>query len=302
MESIGTNSDEGIAIVASQEEQQSQGATPLETTASKVSEVVTSRACYVLPKCAERAFGSVGQGLTSFVHFFTSTYHRFFSVGNGYSSTNSVYADKTNEIMKNLAGHTERNFSYTLSLREYSGWSSDFHSGGGVEVYAGILEKIDFCLNNKEALNLKGYTDPKTGEYMSYENLTKEDVLAAMIATEMARSELSHTGSWLETSFLVTLVANLAKISQIHALNAFVYLYYSRVQTYEADQAGTALMAKAGYNPAAKLFLNDLHNQCRSYVSRALSHIYLTAPSCQARQSVVYPVARDWKALQLKAS
>ncbi|QVL57347.1 MAG: hypothetical protein KFB93_08185 [Simkaniaceae bacterium] len=199
--------------------------------------------------------------------------------------------------MQKLAQQTERGFSYGLDLRESSAWTSSYDQGGGVEVNSGMLEKIDFHLKNKEALGLKGYTDQATGEFISYENLSINDVIAAMIATEMAHSELSHSGRWFEVSALVTLIAGFTKISSAQTLNALVYLYYLRQQTYEADKAGAVLVSKAGYNPAAILFLNDIHDKCRPYFTKALSKIYLAAPSCHDRQAATLPVVREWKAL-----
>ena len=303
MEAIETNPDEGITNATFQTEKQEERPSSLKNTAaktSKVSEVIISKECYVFPRFLETFCGSVTQITYSFFHFFTSTFSRYFSTGDAYPSTNSIFADKANEILENLAQYTERGFSYDLSLRERSAWSSLYHSGGGVEVCSGFLEKVDFCLKNKEALGLKGYTHQETGEYISYENLTLDDVLAAMIATEMTHSELSHFGRFSELGLLVTIIGTLTigkKYGQV--LIVPTYLYHSRLQTYEADQAGAVLAAKAGYNPAATLFLNEIHDKCRSYLSKALSRIYLTGPSCQDRQAVSFPVVRDWKALYL---
>lgn len=121
-----------------------------------------------------------------------------------------------------------------------------------------------------------------------------------MIATEMAHSELSHTFRWLEVTFVVGIIAYFVN-SSAQLLNALVYLFYSRAQTYEADKAGAALTAKAGYNPAAVLFLNEIHDKCRPYFTRALGRIYLAAPNCQDRQAAAFPVVRDWKVLSAKA-
>lgn len=298
MEATAVNSDESINNASFESNKQEEATGAMGATSSKtceVSGVILSQGCYVLPRCLETFMGSVTHLFSSFSHFFTSTFGRYFSTGDAYPKVNSLHSDKANEIMQKLAQQTGRGFSYQLDLRESSAWKSSFHSGGGVEMNAGMLEKIDFYLKNKEALGLKGYTDQETGEFISYENLTINDVIAAMLATEMASSELSHFGRWLEVSFLIGLIIGLIKIASAQTLNWLVYLYYSRQQTYEADKAGAALAAKAGYNPAAILFLNEIQDKCRPYFTKALAKIYLAAPGCQERQAATFPVVRDWK-------
>lgn len=300
MEISVVSSEESSRGVSLENNEQQEATGLMGATSSKtcqVSGVVLSQSCYVIPKFIETFSGSITHFFSSFKHFFTSTFGRFFQHGDAYKEVNSLYTDKANEVMQKLAQQTQRGFSYSLDLRESNAWTSTYFQGGRVEANAGMLEKIDFYLKNKDALGLKGYTDQETGEFISYANLTINDVIAGMIATEMAHSELSHTGRWAEVSFLVALIGALTKIASIQALQGLVYLYYSRQQTYEADKAGAALAAKAGYNPAAILFLNEIHDKCRSSFSKTLSRIYFTAPRCQTRQAAVFPVVRDWKVL-----
>ncbi len=298
MEATAVNSDENTNNVSFESNKQEEATGAMGATSSKtceVSGVILSQGCYVLPRCMETFVGSVTHLFSSFFHFFTSTFGRYFWTGDAYPEVNSLHSDKANEIMQKLAQQTQRDFSYKLDLRENSAWTSTHHPVGGVETNAGMLEKIEFYLKNKEALGLKGYTDQETGEFISYETLTINDVIAAMLATEMARSELSHFGRWMEVSFLVAIIAKLTGINATQTLNSLAYLYYSRIQTYEADKAGTALAAKAGYNPAAILFLNEIQDKYRPYITKALAKIYLAPPSCQERQAAAFPVVRDWK-------
>ncbi|NGX50846.1 MAG: hypothetical protein K1060chlam2_00697, partial [Chlamydiae bacterium] len=175
--------------------------------------------------------------------------------------------------------------------------------GGWVDLNSGMLEKIGFYVNNKDALEVEGYTDPESGEFISYENVTVDDVMAAMIANQMAKSELSHKFRWFEITATMSIATAtfgrfIPVVGAISGLaTAIITLYFGRTCTYEADRLGSALVADAGYNPAGALFLNEVHKKCRPYLTTLLSHLYLTGPLFKDRQAVIFPVAREWKML-----
>ena len=113
-----------------------------------------------------------------------------------------LYSQKVQEITKNLAQNSKRELDYEVTILRDNVVNAWCLPGGKMAVYNLLLEKIDYYIHNKEALGLKGYTDPSTGSFISYEGLKVDDVLAALLGHEMTHADARHAARKLEFSFL----------------------------------------------------------------------------------------------------
>lgn len=118
-----------------------------------------------------------------------------------------LFSEKCRKIMKDLAQHSKREFDYEVSVLKNNQVNAWCLPGGKVAIYQTLLEKIDYYINNKDQLNLTGYTHPTTGEFISYANVKKEDVIAALLGHEMTHADARHTGRKLDWTIIVQSVA-----------------------------------------------------------------------------------------------
>ncbi|MCB1109998.1 MAG: M48 family metalloprotease [Chlamydiia bacterium] len=118
-----------------------------------------------------------------------------------------LFSEKCRQVMQRLATHTKREFNYEVAVLNSNVINAWCLPGGKVAVYKTLLEKIDYYINNKDELGLTGYTHPKTGEFISYASVTKEDVIAALLGHEMTHADARHSVRKLEWSFLVQAAA-----------------------------------------------------------------------------------------------
>lgn len=109
---------------------------------------------------------------------------------------------KVNQILGNLKAHARRDLPYEVQILNKDVVNAWCLPGGKMAIYKRILERIDYFVNNKEAMGLKGYTHPETGEFISYQNVTKEDVIAALLGHEMTHADARHAARKLELSFV----------------------------------------------------------------------------------------------------
>lgn len=108
-----------------------------------------------------------------------------------------------NHVLDNLKAHARRDLPYEVKILNKDVVNAWCLPGGKMAIYRRMLEKIDYFVNNKEAMGLSGYTDPETGGFISYEHVTKEDVLAALLGHEMTHADARHAARKLELSFAV---------------------------------------------------------------------------------------------------
>ena len=109
---------------------------------------------------------------------------------------------KVNQILGNLKAHAKRDLPYEVKILNKDVVNAWCLPGGKMAIYKRILERIDYFVNNKEAMGLKGYTHPETGEFISYQSVTKNDVIAALLGHEMTHADARHAARKLELSFL----------------------------------------------------------------------------------------------------
>lgn len=110
---------------------------------------------------------------------------------------------KVNQVLNNLKAHARRDLPYEVNILNKDVVNAWCLPGGKMVVYKRILERIDYYVNNKEAMGLKGYTHPETGEFISYAGVTKDDVIAALLGHEMTHADARHSARKLEWSFVV---------------------------------------------------------------------------------------------------
>jgi|GEM_PF-3085928 Zn-dependent protease with chaperone function len=124
------------------------------------------------------------------------------------------------QILSNLQGHAKRDLPYEVHILNKNVVNAWCLPGGKIAIYKGILERIDYYVNHKDAMGLKGYTHPETDEFISYAGVTKDDVIAALLGHEMTHADARHTGRKLEWSFLVqAFIFTLSAFSQIKINN-----------------------------------------------------------------------------------
>lgn len=180
-----------------------------------------------------------------------------------------------------------------------------------------MVEKIAYYIQNKELLGLKGYTDPSTGSFISYEGLKVDDVLAALLGHEMTHADARHTARKYENIYFLVGLMIMAPLILFHlpkknlwsrvcvlALNImliiaqpFYYLFQSRSHELEADKYGSMLSAESGYNPIGALFFQEILRK-ETPIPKG---IWSTHPPYQERQNTIYPIVRDWQQIHLSA-
>lgn len=110
---------------------------------------------------------------------------------------------KVQEIMGKLKAHARRDLPYEVQIINKDVVNAWCLPGGKMAIYRRILERIDYYVHNREAMGLKGYTHPETGQFISYDGVTKEDVVAALLGHEMTHADARHSARKLEWSFIV---------------------------------------------------------------------------------------------------
>ena len=116
--------------------------------------------------------------------------------------TEHLFSEKCRKIMQKLAAHSKREFDYEVSVLNNNQVNAWCLPGGKVAVYKTLLEKIDFYVHNKDRLGMSGYTHPESGEFISYADVGKSDVIAALLGHEMTHADARHSARRLEMSFI----------------------------------------------------------------------------------------------------
>lgn len=142
------------------------------------------------------------------------------------------------KVVQNLAAFVKRKeISYQLEVMNSKRFNAFCAPGGNIGIHGYMIDILDHYI---EKLSSKGYTHPKTGEFISYKNVTKEDLLATVLAHEMIHSDARHQGYLMERTLLARLLGLKKNVE------------------FEADQYGLELMIKAGYRPEAALMFHDI--------------------------------------------
>lgn len=110
---------------------------------------------------------------------------------------------KIDEILKKLRAHAKRDLDYEVMIIKNNTINAWCLPGGKIAVHNRILERIDSFLSHKGEGSLTGYTHPKTGAFISYTDVKKDDVLAALIGHEMTHADARHAARKLELSFIL---------------------------------------------------------------------------------------------------
>lgn len=152
------------------------------------------------------------------------------------------------KIVQNLATFVKRKeISYQLEVMNAKRFNAFCAPGGNIGIHGYMIDILDHYI---EKLSSKGYIHPKTGEFISYKNVTKEDLLATVLGHEMIHSDARHQGYLMERALL----------SRVLGLKKNI--------EFEADQYGLELMIQAGYRPEAALMFHDI---AKSELDKALS-------------------------------
>ncbi len=124
-------------------------------------------------------------------------------INQGGSISNHFELPKVSHIMGKLKAHARRDLPYEVKIINKDVVNAWCLPGGKIAIYKRILERIDYFVNNKKEMGLQGYTHPETGEFISYADVTKEDVIAALLGHEMTHADARHSARKLERSFIV---------------------------------------------------------------------------------------------------
>ncbi|NRA90301.1 MAG: M48 family metalloprotease [Simkaniaceae bacterium] len=191
--------------------------------------------------------------------------------GQDYELCQKIFLDLKNQSKRKEVYHT-------ASIKNTARENAYSIPGGYMILNRGLLDKIDHFLSHKNEMGLNGYVDPETGRTFSYENVTKKDIVAALIGHEMIHAELSHSMKKLEQQIIYSLsypvgllfcaiklgsfMGVLASIGSTIVLGGAVDLlaihYFnklSKAHEYEADRLGVLNAVKAGYHSHGAFFL-----------------------------------------------
>jgi len=207
------------------------------------------------------------------------------------------------KILSEVTAHSKRNFEYKVIVLNSDIVNAFCAPGGEIGLTKGFLEKTERYVNGKIGKDLMGYVDPETGKTISYEVVTKEDVIAAVIGHEMihadarhgmARQEFPLIGliSFLFVSILSHSVAILFPAMYlcypIFVLSPFFLVAHIRNQEREADKFGMVNAREAGYNPIGALVLQEVLKGDKPRKGGVFLDLLRTHPSREERQNLLF--------------
>lgn len=207
------------------------------------------------------------------------------------------------KILSEVTAHSKRNFEYEVIVLNTDIVNAYCAPGGKIGITKGFLEKTEHYVKEKIGKDLMGCVDPETGKTISYEGVTKEDVIAALIGHEMihadarhgmARLELSLTGlgSFLTVGILSHSVGLFIPIAClcyfVVILSPFFKLAQIRNQELEADKLGMINARKAGYNPIGALLFQEVLKGDKPRERGILLDLLQTHPPCEERQRLLF--------------
>lgn len=184
-------------------------------------------------------------------------------------SFNSNRQNLVNKVGTNLSKNACRKLGYqftTLNSRSINAWTLPW---GKIAITEGLIKGI-------EKAKIDGFND-----------LSKEDKIAAVLSHEIVHADARHTARRLEKIFLINILLVVLRVylfaqfvigikekteEKFNKLNAYIevdfvareiinlcvklyFLSTSRSHELEADRYGMYLMKKSGYNPKAAIWL-----------------------------------------------
>ncbi len=272
-----------------------------------VNPVTKMRHLSLLPEWAEKALGPA--------------LYRFAVYTSGLSK--QVDSPKIDAIAKKLFFFTKRNLPYEVKVFENDLFLQDYVDGGKILLSTRSIDVIDYYTSHKKVWGLEGYNDPETGTFISYEGVTREDVIAAFISSLIILGEVKLSGTEFLLSLGISLVSSVFLIEKIAAFTivnltvresvvllatsftfpaVFIY-FFKKLGNWSSisERYGVLLAHKAGYDPRGALFLQEIY-QLEFYENRPkLFNKLQLAPSPKEQQAALF---REIKALhpQPKAS
>lgn len=237
---------------------------------------------------------------TSFEKFAGYWMYSSYVFGEGGKTFDEKNARLIEKIGKDLTIKTKRDLKWEFTVIRSPKINAFCLPGGKIGIYDGILEGI-------EKVSIKGYED-----------VSKEDKIAAVLAHEVNHAAIGHTARSIEKLILLNLLligfkiytslSNIQKTKENEKdkkkqfgindilemvantlMNLFVKIYLlagSRSQEYEADKYGMHLMERAGYNPKAALWLQEFLITREVKRSKWMTKIYdffSTHPNAKSR-------------------
>ena len=162
-----------------------------------------------------------------------------------------------------IAAYSKRNFEYKVIVVNSDIVKVFCAPGGQIGITKGFLEKTERYVNGKIGKDLIGYVNPETGKTISYEGVTREDVIAAVLGHEMIRVDARH-GMAIYEFFLIVVPSLLARLlfENIfpYSVGIFPAIFCAQIrnQELEADKFGMVNAREAGYNPIGALVLQEV--------------------------------------------
>jgi len=184
-------------------------------------------------------------------------------------------------IISKLATQTNRTLPFQVTIlrnKILAAWCS---AGGYIGIHGHLLDKMEYYLAHREELGLTKYVHPHTGETISYKDLTKSDLIAAVLGHEMTHADARHQGYTLERGIFLSLIRDRRELE------------------FEADKYGLQLAAKSGFRPEAALFFLEvakieLGKQLSSMPTSVKKRLMnsRTHPTCTNRQTALFETVK----------
>lgn len=184
-------------------------------------------------------------------------------------------------IISKLATQTNRTLPFQVTIlrnKILAAWCS---AGGYIGIHGHLLDKMEYYLAHREDLGLTKYVHPHTGETISYKDLTKSDLIAAVLGHEMTHADARHQGYTLERGIFLALIRDRRELE------------------FEADKYGLQLAAKSGFRPEAALFFLEiakieLEKQLSSMPTSVKKRLMnsRTHPTCTNRQAALFETVK----------
>lgn len=247
-----------------------------------INPVTEKRGVRILPQCVEVAIGTLMYKQTVRSQGGELSRRRF---AGQLGAMRFVDPEKVQTIFERLCKETKRSdLPYEVKTLRSSTVNAWCLPGGKVAICQGLLKRIQEAVDKKK---FAGYIRPDTKELVSYEDVTEEDVIAAVLGHEITHADARHAARKLEWTGIVQAIifgiscffqrvisrtqeedkkkaTGLQKIHDV-VFSIFIKLGIklfhfagSRDHELEADQYGTQLAERAGYNPIGALLLQDI--------------------------------------------
>ncbi|WP_316357350.1 M48 family metallopeptidase [Candidatus Neptunichlamydia sp. REUL1] len=184
-------------------------------------------------------------------------------------------------IVSKLATQSNRTLPFQVTILQNKILSAWCSAGGYIGIHGHLLDKMEYYLAHREELGLTKYVHPHTGETISYKDLTKSDLIAAILGHEMTHADARHQGYMFERGIFLRLIRDRRELE------------------FEADKYGLQLAAKSGFRPEAALFFLEvakieLEKQLSSMPTSVKECLInsRTHPTCTKRQIALFETVK----------